>query len=68
MFQQPQGDVKGEEKGGRGERLVNYGTDAQQHLGVNALGQELSSHSPPGIYSQTLGHPAGAGLVWVLPQ
>lgn len=36
MFQQPQGAVKGEEEGGGGESLVNYGTDVQQHLGVSA--------------------------------
>lgn len=35
---------------------------------MNALRTELSSGSPPCIYSQTPGHPAGAGLVWVLPQ
>lgn len=28
---------EGEEEGGGGESLVNYGADAQQHLGVNAL-------------------------------
>lgn len=31
------GGREGEEEGGGGESLVNYGTDAQQYLGVNAL-------------------------------
>lgn len=39
MFQRPQEEVKGEEKGAGGVSLINYGTDVQQHLGVNALAQ-----------------------------
>lgn len=37
-------------------------------LGWVHEGWELSSHSPPCIYSQTPGLPAGAGFLWVLPQ
>lgn len=36
-FSNHRGEVKREEEGGGWESLVNYGTDARQHLGVNAL-------------------------------
>lgn len=36
-FSNHRGEVKREEEDGGWERLANYGTDAQQHLGVNTL-------------------------------
>lgn len=51
--------MKGEEEAGEIESWVNYGTDARQHLGVNALGVG-SCHLPsPHFYSQ-----ASVGPSW----
>lgn len=63
------GGGEGEGGVGGGESLVNYGTDAQQHLGVNAL-RRGNCHLilPLKFIHSLLRHPAGAGLVWVLPQ
>jgi hypothetical protein len=69
MFQQPQEEVKEEEESGGGESLVNYRTDAQQHLGVNALGAgNCHLLLPLAFIHRLLLHPAGDGFLWVLLQ
>lgn len=47
---------------------LNYGTDAQQHLGANALRMGVVISLTPSHLFTDSWHPAGAGLVWVLPQ
>lgn len=68
MTQNPPGanSLTGRGGGGEIESWVNYGADAPQHLGVNALGAVIS---PLLIFiHRLLWGPAGAGFLWVWPQ